>query len=185
MPTFGYTSIGANSGNAPAAADELFACRFTSPADLGTITSLHVYLSNVSSDSAATAIYSDSSGPSTRLATSSGQVITAAAWYEFSGYSFVGSPNTVYWLAVFLDNSVNDSCLIYWDTGGSTQQLRERDTGLTYATFPDPFGSPDNTWDFQLSIYATYSVAEAAVGADYNFRRVAMRPKMTVPGIAR
>jgi len=58
-----------------------------------------------------------------------------------------------YWLGHTQDTSYIG---VYYDSGAANQAAR--DTGVSYPTLNDPFGTPASYYAWDVSIYATYTV---------------------------
>jgi hypothetical protein len=161
MATFGYTSVGANSGN-DGTSNWLVACYFISPSDCGLITQISVYMAAASvSINAKAFLYAAGSGKPGALLAASNQVAvgTAPGWVNFT-INYTGSPSTGYWLAIMGDGNYN----VYWDTNGSSGQLQDINTGLTFPNAPNPWTTSTYTWAYNMSIYATYTPGAAGTG---------------------
>lgn len=150
MATFGKTDIGESSvglGNA----NGKYGCKFTSPADCGTITLIKVYTQAGSAGTSLKClIHSDNAGvPDALLATfSTASVGTSPGWVESTG-SFAASPNTVYWLASLQEN-IN---AWYYSAGAANQTAWNWDD---WDTPSNPYGSSTYRNE-EISIYATYT----------------------------
>ncbi len=152
--TFGKTNIGGSSSIIYNFWTKK-ASRFQASAN-GNITSISAYLAAFSaSQDFYAGIYNDSNGaPGSLLGESSStEVGTSAAWYNFTFSSPIPvTANSYYWLAV-LDSGRN--YYIYYDSG-NTNQYAYLENG-DVPPMDDPFGTPTDYEDWNMSIYATYS----------------------------
>jgi hypothetical protein len=131
-----------------------FVSNFISPSDLGTITQIQVYLATGGANATAV-VYSDSNGKPDALLATSGPVNlagTAARWVSFE-ISYMGTPNTVYWLGIVFQNA---GTYYYTDVGGKTIYTATK----TEAPSQFPAGTPDQARS--LSIYAVYTPAASS-----------------------
>lgn len=150
MGTFGYPTIGATPANF-GSPNAVWLCKFTSSPDCGTITEIVAYINGKWGTANAVAVlYSDNAGyPLHVLGVSAVQPIgQTQSWVRFP-LTYVGSPNTVYWLGVFVDADFTT----YFDEGEVNQSIV-----MWSDTFPIP---PDPWWymdysNAKVSIYATY-----------------------------
>lgn len=165
-PTFGYTMAGASNGALDGIEGSVF-----STTEAGDVTKLTVNAKAgpSSGGTIGVAVYSDNStAPNAKLAEDSGNatLTTSFSWYDLNlSYNVTGS--TAYWLIGWphRTSGLNVPSMAY-DTGGSTNQGRRRSAGITFETWPDPFGTSLDAdppeWIF--SIYATYTASGGGGG---------------------
>jgi hypothetical protein len=146
--TFGRTTI----GNDYYSFDALKMVQYTS-GSAGTLTSISLYITGGSAGRyAKVAIYSDNADtPNALLAESASEEITSDGWHTFTGFSLAINASTKYWLAC----CNNGSYLLWWGNGGGN--LYAAQGGISYPTFPNPFGGFVDPGLYQTSIYATVS----------------------------
>jgi subtilisin family serine protease len=157
-PTFGKTSVGANSDRF--APDRKRVNRYALTAD-GTVTKLSIYLQPTSTSGQQViqgVIYADSGGtPSSLLGATNPLTFTStntAGWYDLT---FPTPPNLAagnYWLGVLTGNSSGVAGFRY-DSVASSRDYNSN----TFTSGPsNPFG-PITTDSEQTSLYATYTPA--------------------------
>lgn len=155
--TFGKTTVGALS--AASGSNVLHAERKELLED-GNVTSLTIYVgSPITTSKLKMAIYADSSGvPGALLAVTEEKVVVAGfeGWLTFNLLTPTPLTAGFYWLS-WWDESGKD----YWrDFVPITGNMLYR--RVTYDTFPDPFGTPDDWLDNEEhSLYGTYTPAGA------------------------
>jgi len=149
-PSFGYDTVGASTGSA---INNPFVCLYTSEPTAGTSDNVTVHCRKSATSGADTihiAIYN--STPGAILGESGDHTITTSwDWYTVTLSGVTIDASTGYHLGV-----VGTDGNIDWkyDTGGAANQLKKRNVNNV---FPDPWGTSDVTYSFQLSIYCNYS----------------------------
>lgn len=148
-PTFGKTDIGGSNFDPP----DKTGCRFQAPAN-GNITKLSIHIGPLywGAGTFKVALYNDSAGSPGSLAGSDVNTVSwvANSWNDHNLSVAIINGNW-YWLT--FKTSVQVRC--HWDAGVANQLARK---SMTYADpFTDPFGTPDNTYAYEPSIYATYT----------------------------
>ena len=160
-PTFGHTSVGATSDSCPT--NYICSLGTPSPATNGTLTSVSLWVRAGTTEgiSATAGLYNDSSGPTTRVATSA--AMTTAGTDNWQSMTFSGSPavtaGTNYWIAWFANGTINTKV-------DSTAGWTDDAISDTYAAgnIPNPFPGGYTTYaNTRISVYATY--AEAATSS--------------------
>ena len=153
--TAGYQTFSGNydSGNA----SWVSSTQVTSGASGGTLQSISLYIgaSDVSPNNhLAVAIYSDngSNAPGSLLGSSTSHVLTANSWNTIPLTGISIAPNTNYFLAFEVDGNATQFGRASISTGISQFQ-----SGVTYGTWPNPFGTPTDSTISQYSIYMNYS----------------------------
>ena len=144
-------------GTATAQDDTGRATKFTSPADINTVTEIGWWSDQISEEANfEVGIYADNgSGTAPGAAVYRNQTNAkglGAGWKAVTGISVSLSPSTVYWIAVQVDNTVTTT-----STDGSTTGApyrRNFDTAAT--TLPDPWAD-DGTSENILAFYAVYT----------------------------
>jgi hypothetical protein len=145
--SFGYASIGDSSTSTFGG---IYVSNFTSPPNIGDITQIRAYLAT-GSTSAQAVIYADDNGkPYTLLANSSTITVEATngIWTSFD-ISYTGTPNTVYWLGIVLNNAAT----YFYSTHATEQAIYE--APLSDTLNPVPQGN--FTQGLELSIAAVYT----------------------------
>lgn len=135
--------------------------KFTAAAN-GTVTSMSSYVkSSFGSANIQHAIYSDSSGPSAKLASSASSVSNpGTGMWATSTVSLSITSGTVYWLCMWADNG-NPTAAYH---GGAANQTAQPLSSPTFPSWPDPFGTFTSRSD-EFSIYATYTPSGGGGGA--------------------
>ena len=159
MPTFGQTTP--FTGSAPSSADRCWASKFTlsEDGDVTKVTAFFDYDSGNSSnagDNVKAVIYADSSGSPGALMAASAGVAIGAGDQTVDFTVSVSLTAGDYWLGVVSD-SFNSRINSNLGAGGSYA----RKESFTYASPPDPFGTPDATGATAFGIYATYTTGPA------------------------
>ncbi|MCW4009890.1 MAG: hypothetical protein NWF05_04650 [Candidatus Bathyarchaeota archaeon] len=130
----------------------LYVSNFVSPADIGAITQIQVYLAT-GGTSVKAVIYSDNNGqPGALLAASDFVAVegTSARWVSFD-VSYAGTtPDTVYWLGVVFESA---GTYYYTDVSGKTLYSASN----TDAPNEFPEGTPNQLES--LNVYAAYTPA--------------------------
>lgn len=151
MPTFGKTTAGATrDGRIP---NQVQACRYTCPEN-SVLTKISAYIALYNAGYyVKAAVYSDLNGsPNSLLAESEPVAVgTALNWYDFLMPSINIPANTPVWLCLLANNAMS----IYYDAG-DVGQYKARNTA--YPTFPNPFGTPQESYAWAQSIYAEYTL---------------------------
>jgi hypothetical protein len=146
-PSFGY--VGAGDSNS-ATFGGVYVTNFTSPPNLGNITQIKAYLATGGA-SVKAVIYSDNEGKPENLLTESSEVSqsgTSGTWVSFN-VSYVGSPDTVYWLGIVFLNAGT----YYYGSGINEKTIYAAPLSDTLNPFPAGQSAPTN----ELSIYAVYT----------------------------
>lgn len=157
MATFGQITPGANSDARNS--QTLTASKFTLTKK-GIVKSMSLYCKVASGTSKIKlAIYTDSSGPSSKLGVTEEVSVsnTSSAWKTGSFATPLKLSAGSYWLAFMQDNLGTG----FEYSNDVVADAEKNNSGTTYATFPDPFGVT-GTLSRQLSIYATYSTRGGA-----------------------
>jgi hypothetical protein len=153
--SFGKINVGTSSASTFGG---IIVCNFTSPADLGDITSVEAYLST-GGTTAKAVIYSDSNGkPDALLAQSESVEVegTGGRWVSFE-VSCPGIPGGLYWLGVVLDNAGS----YYYAPDAAGKAIY-----TTTTTNPiNPFPTENSVTNSNLSVFANYTPAEGPSGA--------------------
>jgi hypothetical protein len=139
----------------------IFVSNFTSPADLGTINQILVYLATGGANVTAV-MYSDNNGmPDVLLATSEQVNLegTSACWVSFD-VSYVGTPNTVYWLGIVFQNA---GTYYYTDVSGKALYT------ATNIDASSQFFAGTADQPRSLSVYALYTSAASATPDQSDF----------------
>jgi len=161
MSTFGKITAGA-SNEALAAGDKRF-CKFTTPADIGSVDEFFAYVDRAGSldgYQVRAAVYADAAGvPGALVANSAIQLHQSiakdtAAWYSIK-YPRAAkpslTPSTAYWLGVQAVKAIKT----YYDTGDAAQEKEGSDA---YAGgIADPFGVVAATHAHAMSVYVVYT----------------------------
>lgn len=159
MPTFGANPLGTYASSVYTAA--VSHCKFTSPNEIGTITTMHARVSSAIANSFRFSIYANSLGNPGALLASSASAISVdgddVATWEQGPVSYLFAPNTIYHLALWFANSNGR----FYHTIGTTNQ-HGYDFSGTFPTWPNPSGGGGSN-AFEVGIYATYSPAAIAV----------------------
>jgi hypothetical protein len=145
--SFGYLDVGDSNSYTFGG---VYVTNFTSPSNLGNITQIRAYLATGGA-SAKAVIYSDNHGKPENLLTESSEVSqsgTSGTWVTFD-VSFVGSPDTVYWLGVVFLNAGT----YYYGSGASEKTIYSAPVSNTLNPFPAGQSAQAN----ELSIYAVYT----------------------------
>ena len=155
-PTFGYTTIGASTGNI----ENTLNLERATITENGTGTKISVYLNNTTSSKNTKAnVYDDGTGASdlttnliTNGATEERSIGTGTAWQDFN---FTVAPsftaNVVYRLAIWGAAGTGTN-LYHWDnTTGNSYEDNE-----TYGTWPNP-NAQTQFANSDISMYATYT----------------------------
>lgn len=158
MATFGNQTIGGTAGSI-STGGALWAFKFTSPADFGTLTALSIYVSaGVTGETCYVCMYADAAGkPGALLADGPIVPASAAGWKTASGLNYAGDPATPYWLA-FFDPAGNGSKTIYEAAGGSRYVAAD-----AVATPPDPAPAGGSSAAWTASVYATYTPTASGI----------------------
>ena len=164
--TFGKTDKGGT--KTPREPGRIYACKFAS-GSAGDLASISLYVEQYLSDTphVKCAIYDSSKNLLANGATE--EKVVPNAQDGFMVFSFASSPEvsatTDYYLAFWQDGY----CNTYHDAGSTDQTIRDV---CTYGTWPDPLVQ-DYQWDYEVSIFATYSeappAAEPALFFSHNF----------------
>jgi hypothetical protein len=152
---FGYASIGDSSTSSFGG---IYASNFTSPPNIGAITQIRAYLATGGA-SAQAVIYADDNGkPYALLANSSTINVEASngTWTTFD-VSYAGTPNTVYWLGIVLDNAAT----YYYSTRATEQAIYEAPLSDTL----NPMPQGNSTKGMELSIAAIYTPTQNPEGS--------------------
>ena len=152
-PSFGYVGVGDSNS---ATFGGVYVANFTSPPNLWNITQIKVYLATGGA-SAKAVIYSDNQGKPESLLTESSEVSqsgTSGTWVSFD-VSYVGSPDTVYWLGIVFLNAGT----YYYGSGVSEKTIYSAPLSDTLNPFLAGQSSPTN----ELSIYAVYTPTSSAL----------------------
>jgi hypothetical protein len=150
--SFGLVSAG-DSGQATFGG--IFVSNFTSPADLGNITQINVYLATGGTQAKAV-IYSDHNVAPDALLTQSSEVTIDGAsgrWVSFD-VSYMGKPNTTYWLGVLLSSAGT----YYYASGVDGKTLYS----ASASDAPNTFAAGTANLNEDLSIYAVYTTATSS-----------------------
>lgn len=150
-PNFGYVGVGDSNS---ATFGGVYITNFTSPPNLGNITQIKAYLATGGA-SAKAVIYSDNQGKPENLLTESLEVSqsgTSGTWVSFD-VSYVGSPDTVYWLGIVFLNAGT----YYYGSGVNEKTIYSAPLSDTLNQFPAGQSAPTN----ELSIYAVYTPTSA------------------------
>ena len=150
--SFGLVSIGDSS---QATFGGIFVSNFTSPADLGNITQIDVYLAT-GGTLAKAVIYSDHGGaPDALLAQSSEVTVdgTSGRWVSFD-VSYMGKPNTTYWLGVLFSSAGT----YYYASGVGGKTLYS----ASASDAPSMFTEGTANLNEDLSVYAVYTPSTAS-----------------------
>ncbi len=153
--SFGSVSVGTSNS---ATFGGIVVCNFTGPSDLGTITSVEVYLST-GGTTARAVIYSDSDGkPDVLLAQSEAVTVegTSGEWVTFD-VSYPGIRGGLYWLGVALDSA--GTYFYAPNTAGKAIYLTTTTDSL------NPFPSENSVTNSNLSVFANYTPAESSNGS--------------------
>lgn len=151
MPTFGYTSVGAN--HTTAAVNMAVASRFAI-SETGDLSKLTAYLDgNVNVKGL---VYSDSSGTPNALlgVTTPTNISSLGAWFDLTFGSPLNLSAGNYWLGVIGDASVGWQ----YDTPVSGNLLNFN-ASSNYTSPSDPWSGGTPLSDYVFSIYATYTPA--------------------------
>jgi hypothetical protein len=149
---FGYASIGDSSTSSFGG---IYASNFTSPPNIGGITQIRAYLATGGA-SAQAVIYADENGkPSAFLANSSTITVEATngSWISFD-VSYTGTPNSVYWLGIILNNAAT----YFYSSRATEQAIYE--APLSDMLNPMPQGN--FTHGVELSIAAVYTPVQSS-----------------------
>jgi hypothetical protein len=150
--SFGLVSVGDSS---QATFGGIIVSNFTSPADLGNITQINVYLAT-GGTSAKAIIYSDHNGTPDALLTQSSEVTvdgTSGRWVSFD-VSYIGKPNTTYWLGVLLSSAGT----YYYASGVGGKALYS----VSASDAPITFAAGTANLNEDLSVYAVYTPSTAS-----------------------
>lgn len=162
MPTFGAptSQTGTSQGNEGGPA--IYVCRYTTPADIGTINALTAYLALVYNETGAPAgrgvVYADNGGVPANLITV-GTVDTplsaGAKSYNFPLPVISLAPNTPVWIGVIVSDQTN-----WYGVAGATGQ-GYHDNHITYPTPQDLVADfyPTRLIATAMSAYVTYTGA--------------------------
>jgi hypothetical protein len=145
--SFGYLDVGDSNS---VTFGGVYVTNFTSPSNLGNITQIRAYLAT-GGTSAKAVIYSDNQGKPENLLTESSEVSqtgTSGTWVSFD-VSYVGSPDTVYWLGIVFLNAGT----YYYGSGASEKTIYSAPLSNTLNPFPAGQSAQTN----ELSIYAVYT----------------------------
>lgn len=155
-PTFGYTTAGGSYGNG-------FGKTTYSKAILsedGDLTQLSMYIDWNFSGSGTfnSAIYSDSSGAASKLATADAIAKSNGVAWEDASISYSATADT-YWLAES-DGSGSANYRWYYDTGTAG----DSDSDTTYTVLPTTASLSGTLTNYLWSIYATYTASGGGGG---------------------
>lgn len=148
--------------------DHRYATKVTSPADMGTVTSLGAWLELITVGvdvGGEFAVYEDDAGgsePGTRIGSAAAFTTgTSNGFKAVTGLSIALDPSTVYWLAVQVDDSAGG-----WRINIATSGFAGSATVQTGETaLPDPWGTSDGTdADNLANIFAVYTPAAGGSG---------------------
>lgn len=145
--SFGHVSVGDSS---QATFGGVFVSNVTSPADLGNITQIDVYLAT-GGTSAKAVIYSDHNGAPDALLTQSSEITvdgTSGRWVRFD-VSYMGKPNTTYWLGVLFSSAGT----YYYASGVGGKALYSAPA----SDAPSTFAAGTANLNEDLSVYAVYT----------------------------
>jgi hypothetical protein len=130
------------------------ATQVTTGANAGTLASVSLRISAVQAAPAnhgQVAVYADASNaPSTLLASSVSQVLTANSWNVFTLPTLAIAANTRYWLAFNVDGANTK----YAIKSGSRSAWK---IPTTFGTWPATFGAPSSTSLEQYALYMSYT----------------------------
>jgi len=103
---------------------------------------------------------------------------TGSGWKVVSGLNIPITAETLYWIAMQLDNTATATDIDYSMSGGE-----KMDRTGSIATLQDPWGATGNTYGALLAIYAVYEAEQEAVGEMSGSIRQQSCRGTEVPGI--
>lgn len=157
MATFGKTDIGASS--AYWSADITYAIRYQLTED-GIVTKISVYVDKEPPvGTIRAAIYNESGGlPNNIVVGATDAQAVVFGWNHFTGLNVALSAG-YYWIAAYFSASLSDAKRY---DAGETGQEKQRTLEM-----PDPYGTPDYSFDNAVSIYATYTPSVEEIQEHY------------------
>lgn len=154
----GFTSQGTSIDTGDA--NNLNGSRYTMGSQNGTVTSMSVYVGGIDANSAnrnyQMSIYADNNGvPGNLIATSSPGTLAGYTWNSLPINATLNA-NTSYWL-IFNSNGSNSGVnnMAYTNVGPGKGTYSSK--GVTFGTWPQPFGSAATSANVSFSIYASYN----------------------------